>query len=706
MRMVHSILRKAIKHSRLLIVLIIFISLIFPIMSVNQQVAAENPASWWNIAWGKRQPINLHVSSGSTPQNYQILLNITYNSDMKNDFSDLRFISYSDNVTELDYWIDEKSDGNWALIWVEIADRITTKNQTLAWMYYGNKGANSNSNGDDTFVFFDDFEKNDFNRWDFAGSNWVIDSEKSVQGSYSAKAMGIPFTTNERNLLKNISISENVYVEFYTKAYDSVSAGFVGLFQSNLKNYVVACIQNSGNYQYYQVWYQDWGKTYTSDEWDKIKLGFNFESSKMKLWVDDEYIGETFIKDKMGRLVNGFNQLSPTANTVTGRDFWVDEYKIRKYNSVEPEYSFGEESELEYAQDNQPPSKVTGLTVSDAKDGKLDLGWDAATDNLVVSYYKIYRDGVLIATETNAFYQDTGLINNQSYTYQVSACDAAGNEGEKSESYSGYSSETPVDVFHGWVYGTVYLHYYDETLPARNAEVCLYPGFECIITNNTGEFIKKDMPVGTYSIQASKVDNVSSKPTVEIYKNTGTPIDLVIPVSRNRWEIEEAIDKGDLAGEISVKQDEDIFDHEIIIYETIDIETITVSKGDVSLIVSGDELSTGKTILINTDYNVFDVDKKDISVKYDGEIISLADDLEDVLDPNNDAHHPEYLVVYGADGIEFFVSIPHFSEHEINIYTKLKHEVTRNPEIVIFIAIIVIIIASYVVLRKSKEEDL
>ncbi|MCD6573922.1 MAG: DUF2341 domain-containing protein, partial [Thermoplasmata archaeon] len=106
--------------------------------------------------WTHRKPINLWVSSGKTPAYYQVLLNISYNTSMNPDSSDLRFIRYADNVTELDYWIERKVDGKWANIWVEIADEITTQNKTLAWMYYGNEYAASASNGSATFLFFDD----------------------------------------------------------------------------------------------------------------------------------------------------------------------------------------------------------------------------------------------------------------------------------------------------------------------------------------------------------------------------------------------------------------------------------------------------------------------------------------------------------------------------------------------------------------------
>ena len=95
---------------------------------------------------------------------------------------------------------------------------------------------------------------------------------------------------------------------------------------------------------------------------------------------------------------------------------------------------------------DNPPSKVTGLSVSDAKDGKLDLSWNAASDDGSISFYKIYfDDGTFIAESTSTSFTDTGLTNGLSYTYQVSAVDDADQEGEKSASASGTPTESSQD---------------------------------------------------------------------------------------------------------------------------------------------------------------------------------------------------------------------------------------------------------------------
>ena len=89
-----------------------------------------------------------------------------------------------------------------------------------------------------------------------------------------------------------------------------------------------------------------------------------------------------------------------------------------------------------------PPSQVTGLTVTDAKDGKLSISWNSADDNIGVDYYKIYRDGAFLTNVYSTSYVDTGLTNDVSYAYNVSAVDTSGNTGVSSDTVSGTPTET------------------------------------------------------------------------------------------------------------------------------------------------------------------------------------------------------------------------------------------------------------------------
>ena len=93
--------------------------------------------------------VNVHHSDGidSAP-------NIFCNTNCRPDFNDIRFTT-ADGITELDYWI-EATHQSVATIWVEV--NLIPISGTSIYIYYGNLDATSTSDGDDTWLIFDDFE--------------------------------------------------------------------------------------------------------------------------------------------------------------------------------------------------------------------------------------------------------------------------------------------------------------------------------------------------------------------------------------------------------------------------------------------------------------------------------------------------------------------------------------------------------------------
>lgn len=92
-----------------------------------------------------------------------------------------------------------------------------------------------------------------------------------------------------------------------------------------------------------------------------------------------------------------------------------------------------------YTPDTQAPTAPTNLkaVLSQVRKGKtiktvVNLSWSAATDNVGVTAYKIYRNGVLYASVANLSYADTSTSAGVSYNYQVKATDAAGNDSQAS----------------------------------------------------------------------------------------------------------------------------------------------------------------------------------------------------------------------------------------------------------------------------------
>jgi chitodextrinase len=83
--------------------------------------------------------------------------------------------------------------------------------------------------------------------------------------------------------------------------------------------------------------------------------------------------------------------------------------------------------------DSVAPSTPTGLSGSAASPSRINLGWTASTDNVAVTGYRVYRNGVLLATLGNVIvHQDNGLSASTTYSYTVQAFDAAGNASAQS----------------------------------------------------------------------------------------------------------------------------------------------------------------------------------------------------------------------------------------------------------------------------------
>ncbi len=122
--------------------------------AIKPDQSGQNPQQdWWNYNWKQRSPITIS-NPGNTLTNYQIKLNLNYDSDMQNDFDDLRFVE-SDHSTLLSHWVENKNPGNQATIWIKIPS--LPPGATIIYAYYGNTQASSISNPSTTFDAFVNF---------------------------------------------------------------------------------------------------------------------------------------------------------------------------------------------------------------------------------------------------------------------------------------------------------------------------------------------------------------------------------------------------------------------------------------------------------------------------------------------------------------------------------------------------------------------
>jgi len=77
--------------------------------------------------------------------------------------------------------------------------------------------------------------------------------------------------------------------------------------------------------------------------------------------------------------------------------------------------------------DTSPPSAPAGLVATAISPSQINLAWTASTDNVGVAGYKVYRNSTQIGSTTGTTFQDNGLAANTTYTYYVTAYDAANN---------------------------------------------------------------------------------------------------------------------------------------------------------------------------------------------------------------------------------------------------------------------------------------
>ena len=83
--------------------------------------------------------------------------------------------------------------------------------------------------------------------------------------------------------------------------------------------------------------------------------------------------------------------------------------------------------------DTTAPTVPAGLSATSVNETTINLVWTAATDNIGVTGYRVYRTGSLLATLGNVTsYTDTGLRGATAYSYTVQACDALANCSDQS----------------------------------------------------------------------------------------------------------------------------------------------------------------------------------------------------------------------------------------------------------------------------------
>jgi hypothetical protein len=198
-------------------------------------VKLASTSSWYDSNWQYRKSHVIESATGAGA-NYQIRLTVhqgsgtdtgqdVYLSDhCEDDFGDIRFTD-SGGTTELDYWLESYTSGDEATFWIKVTDELTSSNATV-YIYYGNSGASTTSNGANTFPeLFTDFPGDSLpNGWEVDGDtvgSMVIENsllkltaQKEASGSWLKRGVKTSSNvwTNDRALMYRID-TINYYPE-------------------------------------------------------------------------------------------------------------------------------------------------------------------------------------------------------------------------------------------------------------------------------------------------------------------------------------------------------------------------------------------------------------------------------------------------------------------------------------------------------------
>jgi hypothetical protein len=167
------------------------------------------------IDQGWKERFQILLSMDESKVNYPVMLKISSNDIdfQRTDFEDIRF-SYLNSTKEenISHWVQQKNDTE-VVLWIKMPE--ISSEEISVFMYYDNVLAVDISNGDDVFLFFDDFEGTtlDTSKWTELLSSYKIQNSE-FEG----------FTGNDRIFIESkIDISNESMISFRMKASGSSS---------------------------------------------------------------------------------------------------------------------------------------------------------------------------------------------------------------------------------------------------------------------------------------------------------------------------------------------------------------------------------------------------------------------------------------------------------------------------------------------------
>lgn len=294
--------------------------------------------NWYNLAWHWRKPITISNGGGALT-NFQIMMTVDTATlvtagKMLASGNDIRF-STSDGVTNISYWIQSGINTASTIIWVKVPS-LSAGSNTI-YMYYGNTGAAAASNGDNTFIFWDDFEV-DLAKWTLVNATRGTATRVStpvVNGSWSMY-LNDTSTGGTFGAYAAITAQAQCVIEYYARP---AQTNEIWGLQVRRTNAIAPNMRfnSDASVEYFPNAWTDFSPavTYAANTWYSFKLdNVNASTDTYSVYIDGSLKGSGIAFDNAVADVNRIYFETATAAQVP--DLYVDLVKVRAYASPEP----------------------------------------------------------------------------------------------------------------------------------------------------------------------------------------------------------------------------------------------------------------------------------------------------------------------------------------------------------------------------------
>jgi hypothetical protein len=178
------------------------------------------------------------------------------------------------------------------------------------------------------------------------------------------------------------------------------------------------------------------GLAYTQPASGQIKLTWNASTDDTGVTGYDVYANGTLRTTVAGNVLT-YTDSQPDTATVT--------YTVKAHDAAGNQSPASNSvTRTGTSGDTQPPSAPSNLAYAQPQSGQIKLTWSAASDNVAVTGYEVFRDGVKVATTAGDTLTWTdSQPDSATVSYFVRGVDAAGNESANSNTVTREGTTPP-----------------------------------------------------------------------------------------------------------------------------------------------------------------------------------------------------------------------------------------------------------------------